>query len=412
MRDKIITTLLCACVFMLTSATAFAVHYGGGSTESTSFDFWWYSDSALATFLNSSHPGVNIITPSGLPDSNASTITSKGYTLMGGLGGYAAQWAQGYPSSSDVAAIEGNIDKIAAEGGKMIFVNEPYPAPNDPADTATSPMSIAYNVKGFNILYSYMQSKHPGMKFGLVIGDDGGAPLHLAMLTAGLHEDFSAIEYYNACCAGSTNPFTAQKTAFPNVLTMFLVYNTETLCQTNTAQTTTWLPTNSVDIWGFWDLDNYGGWIGPFMDASWRQNASTFASTGSVTSFCQLPVSAVAINQWTWNTQTANFTISIGDGYYWRTTTLNPLMNTSNAITSCDYQVMSGANAINGPNDPSVTVTLPWTQRTCNGNLTITVGTNGNCNLIGAKTCLVFTRAHTASGAVGNVTYQEYSIDY
>lgn len=73
---------------------------------------------------------------------------------------------------------------------------------------------------------------------------------------------------------------------------------------------------------------------------------------------------------------------------------------------------MSGANAINGPNDPSVKVTLAWTPRACNGNITITIGMSGYCRDIGKSTCLVFTRARTTTGLIGNVTYQEYSIDY
>ena len=189
------------------------------ASNATSFDFWWYSDAALATFLGGAHPGVKIITPSGQPNSLAPTIRAKGYTLMGGLGGYAAQWAQGHPSASSVAGIEQQIDKIAAEGATMIYVDEPWSAPNDPSGTATSAMSIAYNVKGFNILYNYIHSKHPGVQFGLVIGDDGGAPLHLSMLHAGLHEDFSAEEEYNSCCE-TGSPWIAQKAQYPKVTTM------------------------------------------------------------------------------------------------------------------------------------------------------------------------------------------------
>jgi hypothetical protein len=66
---------------------------------------------------------------------------------MGGLGGNAAQYAQGYPKASEVGYIERIIDKIAAEGATMIYVDEPWSAPNDPSRTATSAMSIAYNVR-------------------------------------------------------------------------------------------------------------------------------------------------------------------------------------------------------------------------------------------------------------------------
>jgi hypothetical protein len=235
-----------------------------------------------------------------------------------------------------------------------------------------------------------------------VIGDDGGAPLHLSMLQAGLHEDLSAEEEYNSCCA-TANPFAVQKAQFPNVKTMTLAYNTESLCEGNNNNWMTTNPTTGVDIIGFWDLDNYGSWIGPLMDASWLQNAETFASTG-VKSFCTLPVSRIDPAYWTWKTQTTNFSVKVDDMFYTTPTT--------HTIASCDWQVLSGAKAVNGPNDPSVQVTLPWTARPCNGTITITVGASGYCNVNGAKTCLVFTRNHTTTGVVGNMTYQEYSINY
>ena len=186
---------------------------------------------------------------------------------------------------------------------------------------------------------------------------------------------------------------------------MILAYHTESLCQKNAAGNGPWIPTNGVDIWAFWDLDNYGGWIGPEFDANWLQNAKTFASTGSVESFCILPYAFDP--NYTNQTQTKNFTHNIWDQFYWSSTTPYKI-----DTTRCQYEVMSGANAINGPNDPSVKVTLPWTNRPCGGNITITVGVNGNCNVIGSSTCLVFVRNYTTTGLVGNMNYDEYNIDY
>ena len=357
-------------------------------TQTPLFNLWWYSDSALATFLKTSHPGVNIITPGNYSDSNAPTIKSQKYTLMAGLGGYAAQYAQG--SASLLSYIEGVINSDVAEGAAMIYVNEPDPAPGQ--STATSAASIAYNVKGFNILYSYIHTKWPNVMFGLSIGGDGKEPLHVTMLKAGLHEDFAQVEQYNG---GVSHPFAGWP--YPSIKRSILTYNTQTLCEGNG----TGLTLNDTDIWAFWDVDNFGGWIGPFMDASWLANVETFAST-KTRPFCTLPVSYVDPKYWTWNTKTANFTVKVDDTFY--------VLPAQYTIASCDYEVVSGANAVNGP--ASGTVTLPWTTRACNGNITITVGAGGNCRNNGKSTCLVFTRAHTTTGALGNVTYQEYTIGY
>ena len=112
-----------------------------------------------------------------------------------------------------------------------------------------------------------------------------------------------------------------------------------------------------------------------------------------------------------WSAKATNFTVLIQDFQNWNDNTLNPNRNTTNAIASCDYMVKSGSGAGNGPNDPSLVVTKPWTSRPCNANVTITVGTTGMCNVIGTSTCRL-TRAHTVGGQIGNVTYQVYSIDY
>ena len=405
MRLSTFSAMLCFSLYMFTSASSEA-QTAGGSTPvapvngSTKFNLWWHSNSALATFLKTQHAGVSIIGSGSTPSPMASAIVAGKYALMEGLGGYAAQWAQGYDNPAYAAAIKSDIDKIASQGGTYIYVDEPWPAPGQ--STATSAASIAYNVKGFNILYSYIHSKWPGVQFGLTIGDGGGPGLHLAMLQAGLHEDFSSEEEYNSCCR-TGNPFIAQKKQFPNVKTMSLFYSTQSLCQNNGAWPGS-AATSGLDIIAFWDVDNYGDWIGPLMDASWLQNAQTFAQTGSTTSFCTLPVSEVNPDYWTWATKNTNFTVGTWDRY-WQTPT-------PYTIASCDYKVVSGPNAINGPSDPLNVVTLDWTPRTCNGNLTITVGANANCRHVGNQTCLVFTRAKTSTGLYGNTTYQEYSVAY
>ena len=194
MRRSLARSVLCAYVLICTSVVSYAQH----STQTTTqFDLWWYSDSALATFLQTSNPGVTMITPGNQPDSEASAIKAKGYAIMGGIGGGSAQQAQTNLAGGLRTSRE-SIDQIAAEGATYIYVDEPWPAPGQ--STATSAVSIAYNVQGFNIIYNYIHSKYPTVHFGLTIGDDGGAPLHLSMLQAGLKEDFSSAEYYNSCC--------------------------------------------------------------------------------------------------------------------------------------------------------------------------------------------------------------------
>jgi hypothetical protein len=413
MRRSLVWSVLLAYVLLFSSVVSYA--QGAGvvgpplptQSTATQFNLWMYSDSVLASFLRTSHPGVAIITPGNFPDSLAPAIKAAKYAVMEGIGGYSAAWAQGQDAHTGasnpalIGAVQGYIDAAAKNGATYIYVDEPWGAPGE--STAKSAKSIAYDVKGYNILYNYIHYKWPGVQFGLTIGDDGGAPLHLAMLKAGLYEDFASEEEYNSCCT-KQNPFIVdgQKAQFPNVKTMGLLYGTQSLCQSNGVYPGA-AAKSGFDIIAFWNVDNYGGFIGPFLDANWLQNAETYAQTGN-TSFCTIPMSRVNPNFWTDDTQTKNFTVGVQDKYWQEPSPYK--------IASCDYQVLSGAKAINGPSDPSVTVTLGWTPRACNGNITITVGAGGNCRTIGSETCLVFTRSKTTTGVYGNVTYQEYSIQY
>ncbi len=342
------------------------------------FVLFWHDDSAtgpLNAFLQSGpHPGITILGPGATPTTQGSAIIKAGYKVFEGLGGYTAQWAQNNTLTScsngtdpgavigPLSALERFIDNAVAAGATYFYVDEPWSAPCDPANTAKSPFSVAYNVAGFNIVYNYIHTKYPGVMFGLTIGDDGSAPLHLTMLQAGLKEDFASEEDYNSCCT-SANPFGNMKALFPNVKQMVLAYNTQTLCQANNNN---YITPGGLDIIAFWDIHNYGSFMGPLLDANWLQNAETFASTGQK-SFCTLPVSYV-YNR-TWSTQTADFAVTVWDTFYQTPTPYT--------IGSCDWMVMSGLNAVNGPGDPSVKVTLPWTARTCNSSVTVTVGASG-----------------------------------
>ena len=398
------------------------------------FAFLFYSDQTkrvngtcgFLTAPKSSHPGVTIVSPgTGYPvPTGTSTAIADGYQVMTGIDGDSCTYAQGKdangnPNTKTWAGIQSDIATMYAAGIRWIYIDEIQPAPGQ--SNASTPTSIAWNVAGCNIIYNWMHAKYLGLKFGISMGNTRGnsAALHLLMLKAGLHEDFASAEYYNADTITTTG-FTNQKALYPNVLTMLMIYGTQTICQENNANNTLgtapWTPVNGVDIWAFWDMDgsniSSNGWIGPLVDYSMLPNAETMAATGSMNSFCQLPQSWVWPGAWTWSAKATNFTVLIQDFQNWNDNTLNPNRNTTNAVASCDYKVKSGSGAGKGSNDPSLVVTKPWTSRLCNANLTITVGTTAMCNVIGTSTCQVWTRAHTAGGQIDNLTYQVYSIDY
>jgi hypothetical protein len=391
------------------------------------YDPWWYSDAnpgPVPTFLaNGPHSGIAIVTPGPSPSRLSANIMAKGYQIMNGIGGYAAQWAQNYPKSNacggagTLSEIEGQIDAEVVAGAKWIYVDEPCPWPGE--SSITSPTSIAKNTAGFNIIYNYIHSKHPGVNFGLSSGGEGA---HYLMLKAGLHEDFASMEYYNSCCE-TENPFvhSGVKAAFPNVKEMLLTYGTETLCQGNSTKTGAWMKNTDIDIWAAWDVDGFAGnasiggsgYIGPLVDAGWLQNFETFAATGSPASFCVLPYSFINPNYWTGKNQTANFTTYAWDFFWYHN------WNQPYQMGICQYQIMSGSGGGKGPNDPSMKATVPWTNRTCGAEgsstgspIKVTVGPTGACNVIGTDTCLLMTRAYTTTGILGTMTYQVYNIDF
>ena len=398
---------------------------------STLYNMWFWSDVAADAFAATRPPGVNIITSSG--SSATPAILSNGIQAMAGIGGYAAWYAQGTNTNglvgacpSCVTAIESGIDAKVAAGATWIYVDEPWPAPTDPGWSTWNQISIAYNVVGFNILWNYIHTNYPGVKFGLTVGDGSGAQLHLAMLryakTAGPggtnlpFEDFASEEEYNSCCH-TTNPFTTQKAEFPNVLTMGLFYGTESLCQDNGNYLGN-NPTNHwFDIISTWDNDLYGNWIGPLMDLSQQAGIEYMAANNGSTAFCKLPWAWVDPSSWTWAVQTANFTFQPDDG----PGVAGPYILDT---TSCEYKVVSGPNAINGLGDPGNVITQDWTPRTCNAPITVTVGVRQNCrdstaaDGSGNPTCLTLIRNKAiGTGSMGTnpygiQTYQEWRVNF
>ena len=355
-----------------------------GAHANPSFNVWFHNNSSVTNFVAQPHTGVAIVTLGQAPDpSVASTVKAAGYTIMEGIGGGSAQFIQNYngntPTTGEQQYVENIINQIATDMRQSngtysgyIYVDEPVPAPTsiDPSQNLCSAASIKFNVTGYNMISKYIHTNFPGVKFGLTVGYDavanggcgansttyGPAYIHLAMLSAGLEEDFSSEEEYNACCSRS-NPFVAdgQKAKFPNVLAMALLYSTSALCQSNGAYPGP-AATSGFDIIGAWDVDLYGGWIGPLMDQSFLPNLETYAATGQTASFCEAPTSRVSPGDWTWKIQTANFTVSVNDFYFQNVPT------PTRQIATCQYGLKAGTGAINGPLDPSMVTTVPWTN--------------------------------------------------
>ena len=173
--------------------------------RSAQFTLDFSNDNALTAFLQSSkQPNINYVIPTDYRDKGAA-LKAKGYKVQEALTGAAAQEVQGYligqgalPGVADhMYAI---IDKYVASGVTMIWVDEIWPAPGE--TDCFSQTSLSYNVKGINMLYDYIHSKYPGVIFGLSMGDTQGIALHMAMLKAGLKEDFAQLETYNVDLSG------------------------------------------------------------------------------------------------------------------------------------------------------------------------------------------------------------------
>ena len=90
--------------------------------------------------------------------------------------------------------------------------------------------------------------------------------MHEALLAAGLKADFASMEEYRGAQIDVWAGFKAQ---YRNVKTMILAYNTLALCRGDHGLANVSTDAGGdVDIWGFWDLDNFGGWIGPAVCVS------------------------------------------------------------------------------------------------------------------------------------------------
>ena len=141
------------------------------------------------------------------------------------------------------------------------------------------------------------------------------------------------------------------------------------------------------------------------MDAQVIQTTIIMALTGQKP-FCSLPFS-LAPKADKITHAPPSLAIGVNDVY-------EQLPGAPNAgLSRCEYLVQSGANAgIGGPGDTSITVTRPWSARTCNAPLTVTIGPGADCRDAGSDTCQVFLRAWTADGLPGNASYVTVSVSY
>ncbi len=87
------------------------------------------------------------------------------------------------------------------------------------------------------------------------------------------------------------------------------------------------------------------------------------------------------------STQTSDFSVSIGDS------------DVGSGLDECEYKVVSGS-----------TTTVDWTSRACSSDVTITVGSEGDCRHDGTNTCTVYARAKDKVGYVGDMASRPFSI--
>ncbi len=383
-----IAVLLAAFCFVLSAGAQTQLFSGAGqSTYSPTTNIWFgdptsaVANAVLIPTLNAGIPGVGIVTDLNTPPQYATQINATGAKTMVGLGAYAAAWAQGYDPngwttcSGCWAGLQSTIATAISDGATWFFVDEPNDGSPTSSDTCSA-ASISFDVTGFNMIYAYIKGLNPNAMLGIVQNGYGKSSCtpndaigwHEMHLAAGMHEDFAAEEVYNQICCGAqtTSPWVTDGWTYTGVKKMELVYSVATLCALQ------YINYSNIDLVAFWDSDLYGNFIGPTMDPTQLPAALHFAATQDKTLYCNQNYSQDSLP--TWDTQFGpSFTRTIFDNTSYGNWT-SPY-----TISSCDYTVYSGANAVNRLYDPSVVQTRSWTSRTCNSTITIAVGSSGDC---------------------------------
>jgi len=363
-----------------------ATFHGVVSYPTVSFPspvLWFYGsgiNNTLSTFLASGkQTGIYIINDAG----DSAAIMAKGYVVEGGLPAEAAGCAQNdTPNcggiSNGLSYIEGVIDGLASQGATYLIVNEPCVTDGDYTTGLSDPCSIPYNAIGMDAIKSYIISKGYNMKVGYTLANSDAATTTYKQLfdwtsSNGYHlMDMAEDEvYYTTCCnAGYSDPWGTFHAAYPTVIRSSLIYSLGTFCAFDYISYG-----GTIDMISFWNVDNYGQWSGPSIDPNEIAAAESLASTGSKTTTCNHNFSTVTNGSN--DPYFTTFSLSVADGSYANWT--SPY-----TITSCDYQVYSGVNGVNGLGASGVVQTYPttagtWASRTCNSTINITVGASANC---------------------------------
>jgi len=423
MSTRSLLAFLTAIAALIVPAAANFVTFGvNGSAPSLQYPtvalwFYGFGNNDITTFLGAGkQPGVGIVSESGtIPDHAA--IASTGYQIMAGIGDYAAACMQNDPVNCGLyptgpAQIEALLDGFAASGAKWVYINEPCVTDGDYTTGLSDPCSIPYNAVGMALLLAYRDSKGYRIKIGYSLNNSDAATTTFPQLFTWTQNngyelmDFAQEEFYNSTCCYTADPWGTFHAGFPNAQRSSLIYSTNTFCSAPYVSMTG----GKIDMISFWDVDNYGGWIGPLIDPNQITNGETIGSGAAKTAVCNQTFSEVSPGDWTHTPYASNASLSIVDGSYSGFT--SPY-----TISSCDYQVYSGSSAINGIRDPSVTQTNPsapgWDSRTCNASITITVGASQECRNDGSSTCIVVVRNHNNSGGgLGDATWYTMNIAF
>jgi Purple acid Phosphatase, N-terminal domain len=364
------------------------------------FDFWFYGPSAISVVLQGNHAGITAITPGHQSDmlASADAIHATGMAEM-------AQMVPVDDLFSDpnrVIGYEHTIDGYAKSGIDAVVMTE--------AAGHFEPAFFTTGVQVYNALGDYWKSKRPGGRWGITIGEvggtdarglDGGIEMIRDLLEAGLKVDFVAFEGYGSL---AVHPFDDLKKEFPKVQTMFLLYGTTALCANKDGAIN---ELTYPETWSFWDLDNYGAWVGPEMDADWPSNAARFAATGD-RSFCNLPLSMIPSSD-TSDSKVADFSVQFRDR-----ATIYPtaMVGDPPVLGRCEYRVVSGPHIDNPLIGGGATSDTGWLSRACNGTVMITLGPGKECQDNGPASCFVCARAYTATGVAGDTHYGRFNIAY
>ena len=258
--------------------------------------FWFRSDQPIDAFLSRPVRGVTAVQIAGswpaLPE-HVRKAHSLGMAVLGGVSGAVGGYRKTSRQSLDYYK-HTVIDAQIAAGVDALYVDEPYgPALNDPRECgpgcwvprAFSDRGLDWIVKTYNDLRDYFVAGRPGGQFGICFSS---VEFHQKTLARGLKADFFCMETYGA---SNYRHLDQLKRQFPRMKSMLLVYGAWPLC-VNWKNSIKEGKLGSIDMWGFWDLDNYLKWVPgagrPFgpnqLDPDWYEHASEFARGDA--SFC------------------------------------------------------------------------------------------------------------------------------